>query len=214
MHGRCCARWLVAWFLTAGTGLAFAQYSPNPRDNLDGPFAGSHARLPQERWPQRIWHQPLLPRPVPLPPVTVGFQPMAQAAGIIFSGTVTAIAPIPASGKEVPQVVAITFRVERAFRGSSPGQNLTIFQWIGVWTSGQRYRVGEHVLLFLYPPSKLGLTSCVGGSLGRFALDPSGHVVLTEEHIAAFGADPVLGGKSRVSMRDFAQAVRRARGEE
>jgi hypothetical protein len=33
---------------------------------------------------------------------------------------------------------------------------------------------GQHILIFLYPPSRLGLTSPVGGSLGQVALDPSG----------------------------------------
>jgi hypothetical protein len=112
------------------------------------------------------------------------------------------------------KTVAITFHVERALHGASTGQDFTIFQWIGLWTSGQRYRVGERVLLFLYPPSKLGLTSSVGGPMGRFALDELGRVVLSPQHLAAFGADPVLGGRSLISFRDFARAVLQARGEE
>ena len=79
---------------------------------------------------------------------------------------------------------------------------------------GQRYRVGERVLLFLYPPSKLGLTSCVGGRMGRFTVDPWGRVLLSAQHLSAFRADPVLGGKSRVRFSDFALAVRRASEEE
>jgi hypothetical protein len=38
-------------------------------------------------------------------------------------------------------------------------------------------RKGERVLLFLYPLSRLGLTSPVGGSLGQVALDASGRNV-------------------------------------
>jgi hypothetical protein len=33
---------------------------------------------------------------------------------------------------------------------------------------------GQHIFIFLYPPSRLGLTSPVGGRLGQVALDPSG----------------------------------------
>jgi hypothetical protein len=73
---------------------------------------------------------------------------------------------------------------------------------------------GERVVLFLYPASKLGLTSCVGGALGRFAVDRSGWVQLGAQHVAAFGRDPVLGGKSQVRFGDFALAVRHAREEE
>jgi hypothetical protein len=110
--------------------------------------------------------------------------------------------------------VAITFHVENALRGATPGENLTVTQWIGLWTGGQRYRVGEHLLLFLYPASKLGLTSCVAGETGRFSIDAWGRVVLSAQHLSAFRTDPVLGGKSRVRLSDFALAVRRASAEE
>jgi len=53
----------------------------------------------------------------------------------------------------------VTFHIESGLRGATAGRNLTINEWIGLWSSGQRYAVGERVLLFLYPKSKLGLTS-------------------------------------------------------
>ncbi len=150
----------------------------------------------------------------PLPPIVprgpIGFPRMAQAAGIIFSGTVTSVARRAATRAQAIETVAITFHVEQAIRGATPGENLTISQWIGLWSSGQRYRVGERVLLFLYAPSKLGLTSCVAAPMGRFAVDPAGRVLLTTQHLSAFRADPVLGGKSRARISDFALAVRRA----
>ena len=104
--------------------------------------------------------------------------------------------------------------MENAIRGATPGEDLTISQWIGLWSGGQRYRVGERVLLFLYPPSKLGLTSCVAGAIGRFAIDPWGRVLLSAQHLSAFRADPVLGGKSRIRFSEFALAVRQAGEEE
>jgi hypothetical protein len=137
---------------------------------------------------------------------------VARAAGTIFSGTVKSIARHSARTGQV-ETVAITFHIENAIRGTIPGQDLTISQWIGLWSSGQRYRIGEHVLLFLYPPSKLGLTSSVAGGVGHFTVDSWGRVLLSAHHLSAFRADPVLGGKSRVSFRDFALAVRRASGE-
>jgi hypothetical protein len=154
-----------------------------------------------------------LPRPLPLPGV-FGFPQFSREAGRIFSGTVTHIERRPATAGQSVETVAVTFHVENAVRGASPGQNLTIKQWIGLWSSGQRYRVGERVALFLYPNSKLGLTSTVGGSVGRFAVDRAGWVLLTAEHLAAFRGDPVLGGKSRARFGDFALAVRHAGEEE
>jgi len=148
------------------------------------------------------------------PPGTIGFPLIAAAAGTIFSGTVVSIERHAATQGQSVETVAITFHVENAIRGATPGENLTISQWIGLWSGGQRYRVGERVLLFLYPPSKLGLTSCVGGGLGRFTIDPWGRVLLSAQHLSAFRTDPVLGGKSRVRVSDFALAVRRASEEE
>jgi hypothetical protein len=102
-------------------------------------------------------------------------------------------------------------------RGTSAGQSLTIHEWAGLWTNGERYRVGEHVLLFLYSPSKLGLTSPVAGAIGKFAMDSQGRIMMNAQQAAALAADPVLaggtGGKSVVTYADFAQAVRRSGGE-
>jgi hypothetical protein len=157
-------------------------------------------------------NQPIaFPRPVPTP---IGFPQIAHAAGTIFSGTVTGIALRPATQGHAIETVSVTFRVEQAIRGATPGENLTISQWMGMWSSGQRYRVGERVMLFLYPPSKLGLTSLVGGELGRFAVDPVGRVLLNTQHLSAFRTDPLLGGKSRVRVSDLAAAVQRVSEEE
>jgi hypothetical protein len=133
---------------------------------------------------------------------------------MIFSGTVTKIERRAATAGQSVETVAVTFRIENALRGATPGEDLTITQWIGLWSSGQRYRVGERVLLFLYPASKLGLTSCVGGPLGHFAIDRAGQVLLTVQQLSAFRKDPVLGGKSRARFGDFALAVRHAGEEE
>lgn len=143
-----------------------------------------------------------------------GFRELARAAGTIFCGTVTSIARRPATASQAIETVAITFHVERAIRGAIPNGEVTIQQWIGVWSGGQRYRVGERVLLFLYPPSKLGLTSSVGGPLGRFSIDIRGRVLFSAQHLSAFHADPIVGGRSHVALGEFAAAVQSAAGRE
>lgn len=82
---------------------------------------------------------------------------ISAAAGIIFSGTVTRIDHRAVTSGQPIETVSITFHVENAIRGVTPGEDLTTLQWMGLWSAGQRYRVGERVLLFLYPRSKLGL---------------------------------------------------------
>jgi len=157
---------------------------------------------------------PGLPHPgaQAISPGTFGFAQLAHSAGTIFSGTVTAIKRVPKAQahRAALETVAITFQVENAIRGATTGESLTISQWMGLWSGGQRYRIGDRVLLFLYPASKLGLTSCVAYPVGRFPVDSSGRVLLSALHLAAFRTDPVLGGKTRAPISDFALAVRRS----
>lgn len=193
MQGRSCSRLLAILFLILPLAIPFGPTCSGQTERASPASASTRA---------------------PIASGTIALPQIARAAGTIFSGTVTAIARRPATGGQSIETVAITFHVQRAIRGVIPGENLTISQWIGLWSSGQRYRIGERVLLFLYPPSKLGLTSCVAGPLGRFAIDPRGHVLFSAQHLLAFRADPVLGGKSLIKFSDFALAVRRASGEE
>jgi hypothetical protein len=209
MLGRSCSRLLARLFalslLLTVTPLLHGQ-SDQPRTEFPFPRLGPRSG-PTPR-------EPGLPlRPV-LPPGAIGFQQIAHTAGTIFSGTVTAIARHPATRLQEVETVAITFHVERAIRGASPGTDLTVSQWMGLWSSGQRYQVGEHLLVFFYPPSKLGLTSSVGAELGRFRVDPAGRVLLSAQQLSAFRGDPVLAGKSRVWLNDFALAVQRTAEEE
>jgi len=143
-----------------------------------------------------------------------GFPATRPRRGDHFLRQGTAIGRPTASSGQYPASTTVTFQVERALRGTSPGKTLTIHEWAGLWTSGERYYVGERVLLFLYSPGKLGLSSPVAGAMGRFAMDSQGRIVMSPQHIVTLTADPILGGKTVVSYTDFAQAVRRSSGEE
>ena len=207
MHGRSCRCLLAVLIFTLAPALLQGQ---SGRVNSAPEFA---VHRPPEVSPPAASNE--LRRHLTITaPGTIGFPLIARAAGAIFSGTVVSITRHPATQGQAVETVAITFHIENAIRGATPGESLTISQWIGLWSSGQRYRVGERVLLFLYPPSKLGLTSCVAGGMGRFTIDPWGRVLLSAQHLSAFRTDPVLGGKSRVRVSDFALAVRRASEEE
>lgn len=196
---------LVSAFVLVVTCPGFGQEYPAAR--IAPRFVDPELR----QLPGRIVH-PLRP---PITPTGVfGLQQFVRAAGMIFSGRVTNIERRPATLGQSVETVAVTFHIENAIRGAASGQDLTIFQWIGLWSSGQRYRVGERVLLFLYPNSKLGLTSWVGGTLGHFNIDLAGRVLINAQQLEAFRNDPVLGGKSRARFSDFALAVRQAHEEE
>jgi hypothetical protein len=160
---------------------------------------------------------PLPPRRYPVVPANPGlppdvFQQLVQNAGMIFAGRVTSVgaADLPPGENHPATAVTITFQVEHALRGTLPNESVTIHEWAGLWSRGERYRVGEHVLLFLYGTSKLGLTSPVAGPMGRFALDSQDRIVMSAVHVAAYGGNPILRGRPLVPYVDFAWAVRNA----
>ena len=108
---------------------------------------------------------------------------------MIFSGTlIGTTAPEVRTDRAVP-AVELSFRVDRAIAGVEAGQVLTIHEWSGAWSQLRPVRRGEHLLLFLYPPSHLGLTSPVGGAQGQIRLDSAGNgTTLTQLERAIRGA--------------------------
>jgi hypothetical protein len=105
------------------------------------------------------------------PAQTFSLRQLTQHAGIVFAGTVTHIQPDA-------QQVHITFRVDQGIRGVPSKRTFTIREWAGLWAFSPRYRVGEHLVLLLYPPSSTGLTSPVGGAIGRFSIDDRNRIII------------------------------------
>jgi hypothetical protein len=133
-------------------------------------------------------------------------RPLTRSSGYIFAGTVKSVERAAPKGNGVG-TVQINFHVDQGIRGVRTGQMLVIREWAGLWESGERYRPGERVLLFLYPPSKLGLTSPVGGPRGRFRIGPGGQVVIDPGRIGSPALRPSirdpLRGRTRVSPREL-----------
>ena len=127
---------------------------------------------------------------------------VSRRAGMIFAGTLLSTASqgdATGSAGAVPgpiPTIQLTFRVDKAIAGVEPGRTVTILEWAGAWNMQRPMTQGEHILLFLYPPSRLGLTSPVAGSRGQIALDQTGenlsHTVFER---AAF--EPASGIASR-----------------
>jgi len=129
---------------------------------------------------------------------------MIRDSGRIFAGAVIKIERVDPGPTSGIATIQITFRGEDPIRGVRRGQVLQIREWSGLWQTGESYRVGERVLLFLYPPSKLGLTSPVGGTSGRLQIDRKRRVDLKN----ASGS-----GLRRIELKTFAAALRRAARE-
>jgi hypothetical protein len=141
--------------------------------------------------------------PVLIPPGSAHPQhprPVTQSSGYIFAGTVKSVERVAPKGNGVA-TVEINFHVDQGLRGVRTGQMLAIREWAALWESGESYRLGERVLLFLYPPSKLGLTSPVQGPMGRFKIGPDGQIVLDPGRISFPAPRPHVRDALRVRTR-------------
>lgn len=169
---------------------------------------------------------------------------LSRQAGMIFAGTVlasatqtptaqtvtsqnaaaTAAQAVPGTTPAV-QKVQLSFRVDHAIAGVESGQVLTIREWVGASSMQRPTPIpmikGQHILIFLYPPSRLGLTSPVGGSLGQIALDPSGENVAARRSGStvgvrneSFARPPATVAARNVSVVQLERAIRSARIEE
>jgi hypothetical protein len=146
---------------------------------------------------------------------------VSRTAGMVFAGTVLSVEP---SGRSYSMPsVEMKFRVDRAIAGVQAGQVLTIHEWAGAAAGHPRIRVGQRLLLLLYSPSWLGLTSPVGGATGQIALDERGEI--RQRHARSQIPDsPATGSSIRsassaaasppaITVAQLERAIRSAREE-
>ena len=154
----------------------------------------------------------LPPEPPPKPEIP-NLHAIVTRSGYVFAGTVKAVERIrPRSQGSVP-VMRITFHVDQGYRGVRTGQTFSIHEWAGLWENGEHYRRGERVMLFLYPPSRLGLTSPVPN--GKFPIDSGGRILLPSprRRITTQPLHVQRPPNLRINLRDLGPALRRAEEE-
>lgn len=101
---------------------------------------------------------------------------LVDEAATIFRGRVVEARVEPLPGFDHIATVVVTVQVESALKGEA-GRTFSFRQYI--WDIRDRrnaagYRKGQHLLLLLTQPSRHGLSSPVGLSQGRFALERDG----------------------------------------
>jgi hypothetical protein len=128
---------------------------------------------------------------------------LLRHSGPVFAGTVLQVQHRDSDSSSSLATTIIRFRVDEAVRGVRKGQIFEMKEWGALWQAGERYQSGERVLLFLYPRGKLGLTSPVGHSLGRFRVDTGGRILINNRN-----ARPKL-----VELRRVLAALHEAEGE-
>jgi hypothetical protein len=143
---------------------------------------------------------------------------LSRAAGMVFAGTVLGAAQ-PATQNQAIPMIEVKFRVDRAIAGVHQGEVLTIREWADAWSRQRELRPGQRVLLFMYPPSRLGLTSPVGGPLGQIALSGNGDSVAPPAQVPAVSPTSALPVSSlpvpetAIRLDQLERAIRAARKE-
>jgi hypothetical protein len=136
-------------------------------------------------------------------------------AAVIFAGKIKSIQP----STDERNTFVVTFLVTDGIRGVRTGDELQIAEWAGLWTAPkERYRIGQSVILMLHKPDRGGLTSTVGGPLGRLDLSAD-HLLFSEVQRSALARSrrlaPLLsddGGriKKTVPADAFLRSLREA----
>jgi hypothetical protein len=142
---------------------------------------------------------------------------MARVSGVVFTGTVLSVSASRADANHALPTVEVKFRVEQGITGVQRGQVLSVREWSGAWSSQPAMHQGQRLLLLLYPPSRLGLTSPVGGAMGQVALDASGKNVmaptLTANDLPSTRTQLRPAKQESVSLAQLERAIRSAREE-
>lgn len=142
-------------------------------------------------------------------------QLITRQAGYIFVGKVIAVKQVQAANPDEVASMRVTFRVEQALRGVRAGTDFVLSEWAGLWNGGERYRLGSRILLFLYPKSRLGLTSPVAGRQGRFDVDRTGDVEIDAGRRDMLGSQEIEQAPGpKIGLKELTRAIRRAARQE
>jgi hypothetical protein len=159
---------------------------------------------------------PLAAQTLPRASREMSWDKLSKPAGIIFAGTVLRIERVVTENSE-PTTVRVEFRVDQAVRGCVAGQKVAIQEWAELWERGDRYRKGQRIFLFLYPPSEAGLTSVVAGDLGKVQFGPMGLLLtpqqaqfLSSQNDAVTSQPDISGLKNGILTNDVRLRVARS----
>ena len=110
---------------------------------------------------------------------TLNLESLISQSGMIFSGTVIAVETGTKDRQMNLFMTYYTFRINDGIYGVD-SDTVRIKQYGGEANGKKfypkgipRFEKGEEVLVMLYPPSKIGMTSTVGREQGKFIVQPA-----------------------------------------
>ena len=107
--------------------------------------------------------------PIKFDSAPLNLEEIINFSGKIFSGICTNIEEIEKDPQSNLHVTKYTFKVTEGIKGITDESEVTFKQWAEV-SREVAYKKGGKYIAFLYPESKLGLTSTVGFLQGQFTV--------------------------------------------
>lgn len=117
--------------------------------------------------------QPKLERHFVFDTIPMNLEEITQGADRIFTGKCIDVKEIEDDPESKLPVVAYTFNVTDAIKGTTKDEVITFKQWKPT-VRDAGYELGRNYILFLHPNSDRGLTSPVGFLQGQFDVDSKG----------------------------------------
>ncbi|OGI06883.1 MAG: hypothetical protein A3I68_05830 [Candidatus Melainabacteria bacterium RIFCSPLOWO2_02_FULL_35_15] len=131
----------------------------------------------------------------------LNLEEITNSADRVFAGTCEKIEEIEKDPLSNLRIVKYTFKVLEAIKGVSTDE-ITFTQWKPT-TVEAPYVTGEKYVMFLYPNSRLGLTSPVGYMQGKFLVEKAGAnrgVELIRNRLNNVGLSKNLRTQKRISI--------------
>lgn len=131
----------------------------------------------------------------------LNLEEITNSADRVFAGTCEKIEEIEKDPLSNLKVVRYTFRVLETIKGVSTDE-ITFTQWKPT-TVEAPYVIGKKYVMFLYPNSRLGLTSPVGYMQGKFLVEKAGAnrgVELIRNRLNNVGLSKNLRTQKRISI--------------
>ena len=131
----------------------------------------------------------------------LNLEEITSSADRVFAGTCEKIEEIEKDPISNLRIVKYTFKVTEAVKGVSTGE-ITFTQWKPT-TIKAGYVIGEKYVIFLYPNSRLGLTSPIGYMQGKFLVEKVGAnrgVELIRNRLNNVGLSKNLRTQKRISI--------------
>ena len=133
--------------------------------------------------------------------IPLNLEEVTGSADKIFTGICTGIEEIADDPVSMLQVTQYKFHVLEGIKGVKNNSDIVFKQWQPV-SKDSNFEIAKKYILFLYPESKLGLTSPVGYLQGLFKVERTSDTEYVINKLNNVGLATNLRTRKKISLKD------------